>query len=82
MVGISYRRHRFPPVIIQHAVWLYSTQPEVFLIGNRVRILQPFEFLELVGDAEADHLAKLVASLLSPLLLPFRDPAVLRDQVY
>ena len=23
MVGISYRRHRFPPVIIQHAVWLY-----------------------------------------------------------
>src|ERR1700751_4015685 len=23
MAGISYRRHRFPPVIIQHAVWLY-----------------------------------------------------------
>src|ERR1700746_2378939 len=23
MVKISYRRHRFPPVIIQHAVWLY-----------------------------------------------------------
>ena len=23
MVEISYRRHRFPPVIIQHAVWLY-----------------------------------------------------------
>jgi transposase-like protein len=20
---ISYRRHRFPPVIIQHAVWIY-----------------------------------------------------------
>jgi len=20
---ISYRRHRFPPVVIQHAVWLY-----------------------------------------------------------
>src|ERR1700740_3657928 len=23
MAGISYRRHRFSPVIIQHAVWLY-----------------------------------------------------------
>jgi transposase-like protein len=23
MAGISYRRHRFPPEIIQHAVWLY-----------------------------------------------------------
>ena len=23
MVEISYRRHRFPPAVIQHAVWLY-----------------------------------------------------------
>ena len=23
MVLISYRRHRFPPAIIQHAIWLY-----------------------------------------------------------
>ena len=23
MVEISYRRHRFPPVVIPHAVWLY-----------------------------------------------------------
>jgi putative transposase len=23
MAKISYSRHRFPPVIIQHAVWLY-----------------------------------------------------------
>jgi transposase-like protein len=23
MPPISYARHRFPPVIIQHAVWLY-----------------------------------------------------------
>ena len=23
MAEISYRRHRVPPVIIQHAVWLY-----------------------------------------------------------
>jgi len=23
MAEISYRRHRFPPAIIRHAVWLY-----------------------------------------------------------
>jgi transposase-like protein len=23
MSSVSYRRHRFPPVVIQHAVWLY-----------------------------------------------------------
>ena len=23
MAKICYRRHRFPPLIIQHAVWLY-----------------------------------------------------------
>src|SRR5262244_2858224 len=23
MIEISYRRHRFPPIVIQHAVWLY-----------------------------------------------------------
>ncbi len=23
MSSLSYARHRFPPVIIQHAVWLY-----------------------------------------------------------
>src|SRR5215471_17706681 len=23
MAEISYRRHRFPPLVIQHAVWLY-----------------------------------------------------------
>ena len=23
MMELSYRRHRFPPVVIHHAVWLY-----------------------------------------------------------
>src|SRR6267143_6470919 len=23
MVELSYRRHRFPPAVIQHAIWLY-----------------------------------------------------------
>src|SRR5437016_10587038 len=27
MAPISYRRHRFPPVVIQHAVWLYLRFP-------------------------------------------------------
>ncbi len=27
MAEISYRRHRFPPVVIQHAVWLYLHFP-------------------------------------------------------
>jgi putative transposase len=27
MTSISYRRHRFPPDIIQHAVWLYFRFP-------------------------------------------------------
>ncbi len=27
MRKISYRRHRFPPEIIQHAVWLYFRFP-------------------------------------------------------
>jgi hypothetical protein len=27
MTSISYRRHRFPPDIIQHAVWLYLRFP-------------------------------------------------------
>nr|WP_316979400.1 IS6 family transposase [Shumkonia mesophila] len=24
MIPISFKRHRFPPVVIQHAVWLYA----------------------------------------------------------
>jgi len=30
MRKISYRRHRFPPEIIQHAVWLYFRFPLSF----------------------------------------------------
>jgi hypothetical protein len=25
MAPLSYRRHRFPPQVIQHAIWLYGT---------------------------------------------------------
>jgi len=31
MAQISYRRHRFPPEIIQHAIWLYVR----FTLGYR-----------------------------------------------
>jgi transposase-like protein len=27
MSNVSYRRHRFPPEVIQHAVWLYFRFP-------------------------------------------------------
>ena len=27
MVRLSYRRHRFPPPIILHAIWLYLASP-------------------------------------------------------
>src|SRR5215472_3173160 len=45
MAEISYRRHRFPPVIIQHAVWLYlrnargmapSRQSRFLRLGHRL----------------------------------------------
>ena len=29
MAEISYRRHRFPPVIIQHSVWFYLRYRDV-----------------------------------------------------
>src|SRR6516164_4653420 len=38
-----------------------GAEPRVFLIGNRVRILQPLEFLEFIGHAEANDLTKLIA---------------------
>jgi hypothetical protein len=44
MAEISYRRHRFPPVIIQHAVWLYLRftlsyrDVEELLAGRRLDI--------------------------------------------
>ena len=31
MMELSYRRHRFPPVVIQHAVWLYYRDVEDLL---------------------------------------------------
>ena len=34
MTEISYRRHRFPPLIIQDAVWLYLVK----LIARPIRV--------------------------------------------
>ena len=52
-------------------------QAGVFLIGNGARILQPFEFLDLVGGAETHDVAKLFAGLLRALNVPFGHPATL-----
>lgn len=54
-----------------------GAQPSVFLIGNGARILQPFELFDLVGGAETDDLAKLVAGLLRALTVPLGHPATL-----
>ena len=40
-----------------------GAEPHVFVIGNRARVLQLFELLDLVGGADADELAEIVASL-------------------
>jgi hypothetical protein len=58
-----------------------GAQPRVLVIGNGAGILQSFELFDFICHAVADHLAKFVASLLSPFTLPLRHPAVLRDQV-
>jgi hypothetical protein len=34
MAPLSYRRHRFPPEIIQHAIWLYLRFTTAPLIGH------------------------------------------------
>src|SRR4029077_10165922 len=47
MAEISYRRHRFPPVVIQHAVWLYASRS-----ANRdVEELLAERGLDIVKDA-------------------------------
>src|SRR6516165_7548496 len=58
-----------------------GAEPRVLFVCNCAGILQPFEFLDLIGHAVADHLTKIVARLLSPLALPLSHPAVLRDQI-
>ena len=47
MAEISYRRHRFPPVIIQHAVWLYLR----FTLSYR-------DVEELLAERGARHLLR------------------------
>ena len=69
--------------MVPHDASLHRPGPEtsVFVIGDRARRFQPFEFLELIGHTEANDLAQIVASLLDPLVLPLRHPAALRDHV-
>jgi hypothetical protein len=60
----SLRRSR-PPLLYR-----LGASVRVFLSGDSARILQPFELLDLVGNAEGDDLAKLAASVFDPLVLP------------
>ena len=36
--GLCYRRHRFPPEIIQHAIWLYFWVASGFVIGSTLLV--------------------------------------------
>jgi hypothetical protein len=80
-VGQSLRlfHQNFLPAAWRH-YWLLhcsGAKPCVLLAGNGTGILQAFELLDFIGRAVADHLAKLVARLLGPLLLALRHAAVL-----
>jgi hypothetical protein len=59
MAEISYRRHRFPPVIIQHAVWLYLR----FTLSYR-------DVEELLAEASRRHPDGPAGLLSSPLPPP------------
>ena len=60
MAEISYRRHRFPPVVIQHAVWLYlrftlSYRDVEELLAERPIVL--FRRVRVLPQRERAHLA-------------------------
>src|SRR5205814_8062415 len=43
MAEISYRRHRFPPIVIQHAVWLYLRFTLSYRGGEELRAERGFD---------------------------------------
>src|SRR5215471_98795 len=56
MAEISYRRHRFPPVIIQRAVWLVRAvagEPLLPILLRRTELLPQAAVRPLVTDALA-----------------------------
>jgi 3-deoxy-7-phosphoheptulonate synthase len=52
MAELSYRRHRFPPAIIQHAIWLYLRSAHLPWIGDRTRFVDEahVEFCRGIGN--------------------------------
>jgi len=60
MAEISYRRHRFPPVVIQHAVWLYlrfTLGRARHLLPNRPELGDVSPAVALPSPRRAEHRA-------------------------
>src|SRR5215469_3239142 len=58
-----------------------SAQTVEFRSGDRSGFLQSIEFLDLVGDTEADHAAELITGPFRLLAVPHRHPWSLQDDI-
>src|SRR5262245_17634880 len=77
---------RTPRTKLSHSLPISSldqvgAQATELLVGDRSRLLEPVELLDLVGDAEADRLAQLLAGLLRLLAAALRHAFRLADHV-
>ena len=83
MMELSYRRHRFPPVVIQHAVWLYlrftlSFRDVEDLLADQESSADPMGYRFLPArnrkfesiSLQRRVLANLTRSIRSPKILP------------
>ena len=89
MAEISYRRHRFPPVIIQHAVWLYlrftlSYRDVEELLAERGLDVSYGDGAQLGAEIRADHRTKAAVrpSAAEQSLASRRDGRSDRQQAY
>ena len=60
MASFCYRRHRFPPEIIQHAIWLYlrftlSYRDVEELLAYSGDCDQPFRPKVIIDSGDRDH---------------------------
>src|SRR6267142_2701877 len=83
MAPLCYRRHRFPPEIIQHAIWLYlrftlSYRDVEDLLGERgLDISSPTR-----GTPKKVRLAEATAALhVAEAFMPHRNPFEWRNEI-
>ncbi len=73
---ISYKRHRFPPQIIAHAVWLYFRFPLSLRLVEEMRVLRRMECPHRRTKAHYlnCHTGLGIGHSLMPLVLGFHEP--------